>query len=219
MVYRMSRLLPLFRASAVAFTITGFTTGAAAAVELPELVTQTNATGTTGADKINLTGGGIRSASGTFTWTFTSKQGGTFSSVLQKSALGGEECHSLGDAAELILARGSFRIVRLKSGSAGVLLTYNPIHVECKFAATLELQQGSILVEITPVLTPATNYRLVLNVISGKQELTQYEDDAGTKASVTFEGSINGGIFKSATLESANNELTTVASTEIVKTT
>jgi opacity protein-like surface antigen len=221
----MKRFTILGLAVLAVLAVSAMASASAWAVALPEFETLTNLTATSGAGKLNLTGAGIKSTSAKTTVTATSKTEGTFDIMFEKATLGGEECHSLGDVAELILVLGKLRLVRnVGGGKALVLFIPNETHIECKFAATLvlikagSLTQG-ILGELTPVLTLATAYTLKVVVTGGIQEFTKYEEDAGTAATVKFEGSINGGAFKAATLEQAANSVTALTATKIVKTT
>jgi hypothetical protein len=223
----MKRIAVLGITVLAALAFTAIASSAAFAVELPEYETQTNFTGTSAASKLNLTGAGIKCASAATTGTASSKQHATGTITYSTCTLGGEECHSLGDPAGIILVEVLFILLRLKTADPGVLFGLDKaLHIECKFAGTLVLipaenasNTEGILGLITPILTATKEYKVAVNVSAGVQEVTQFENDAGEKVTVKFEGSINGGAFKAATLEQASNAVTTASTTKIVKTT
>jgi hypothetical protein len=223
----MRRIAMLGLTILTAVALAAIASSAAFAVELPEYETQTNFTGTSGSLKLNLAGAGIKCTSASTTGTASSKTHATGDMDITGCTLGGEECHSLGDPSGKVLVELLFIMLRLKSGSAGELFGLDKeLHLECKFASTLILiakenasnSQG-ILGIITPILTATKEYKAAVNVNAGVQEATQFETDTGEKVTVKFEGSVNGGAFKAATLEQANNAVTTAATTKIVKTT
>jgi hypothetical protein len=197
----------------------GATASNAMAVAEPEFTVETSMTGTSGKGKLNLTGASLKWEKGSSSATSISNKLVKMTLTFTGLGLAGEECHSLGDAAGVILVIGELHVVRLKSGSAGSWFLWPSTHIICKFEAIDIVIKGNVLSILTPILTSTKNFSIALNVVAGAQEVTQWENAAGEKVTAKLEGSISGGAFKAATIESAENKLTSSLMTEIVKTT
>jgi hypothetical protein len=220
----MRRLKMLGLAVVAVFAVAAVVASAASAVVLPEFSVESSSTGTSETAKLNLTGAAITCTSGTSNAVATSKKDGRGLISFSGCTLKGEECHSLADAAGAILigmegTEGTYHLVRIKSGDAGIWFLIPAVHIECKFEALLVVVQGNVLGLITPILSDTKTFEVKVNVVAGKQEITEFENNSGEKVKAKLEGSINGGAFKAATQESANNKFTSTLLTEITKTT
>ncbi len=191
-------------------------TSSAAAVELPEFGVETRFTGTDGKMKLNLTGGETKCNSGTNSFSPSSKRLGTFTIDFKECSLGGKECHSEGDAEGIVLIAGEYHLVRIKAGDAGVWFLLTTVKLTCKFLSLKEELKGNVLGLITPIGTKTTRFTININVIEGKQETTEFENDGGEKVKASLEANTNGGSFKQTTIEVAENKLTSEKETEIV---
>jgi hypothetical protein len=219
------RRLTLFGLAIVAvLALAAVVASSASAVELPEFTVESNSEGTSGTAKLNLTGAAITCTSGSSDSTPITKRLGKNTIHFLGCTLKGEECHSLADTAGNILIgtegspvkEGEYHLVRIKSGDAGVWFLISPVHIECKFEALLVVVQGNVLGLITPILSDIRAFEVKVNVVGGKQEIAEFENDGGENVKAKLEGSINGGAFKAATFESANNKFSSVLLTEIV---
>jgi hypothetical protein len=204
--------------------LTAVVASAASAVVLPEFTVESKSTGTSETVKFNLTGASIICVIAFMNATPTSHMKSKGLIWLLGCLLKSEECHSLGDTAENILigmegTEAEFHLVRLSSGSSGIWVLKPPTHILCKSSSLLVKWQGNMLGAVTPILTKTTKFLVNVNVVAGKQEITEFENDAGEKVKAKLEGSINGGAAKGATMEMANLKASTELETEIIKTT
>ncbi len=183
---------------------------------LPAFSVETKFKGTSGKGKLNLTGAEIKCESGTNEGSATSTQLGTFTIDFKSCSLGGKECHSEGDTEGIILVKGEYHLVRLGAEKAGIWFLVNEVKITCKFLSTKTAVKGNVLGKIEPVNSKTTSFTLPVNVVEGKQEVTEFENNEGVKEKAKLEGSVNGGAFKAATEESAENKITTEKETEVV---
>jgi hypothetical protein len=199
------------------------------AVALPEFSGETGATGTIGASTFETTSallGKITSPKGTSTTTATSKQAGkfhiTFEEVVCHGPLGETGAgKSLGDSSGTVLVLGEYKVVRLSSGHAGIWLLLEPVHIECAFSSgsLLLVVSESVLGEITPVLTKTAKYELKVEGSKGKQNITQYENDAGAKVTEGLKTSIDEGTAVASSQNSLEGKLTMAKEVTLEKTT
>ncbi len=145
----------------------------------------------------------------------------TFAVSLTECNEGGEECHSLGDAAGAVLITGEWRLVRLASERVGLWLLPAELHVECpKGLVKLFMVKGSALGSLTPILSLTSELELVLKAPSGKQEISEYETDTkGEKAKAGIEVSQEGGKAKAGGIELTEAKLKVGAEVTILETT
>jgi hypothetical protein len=214
----LCRLKVLGLVFVVALAVGGALSGSASAVGLPQFSVETKFTGSSGRSKFVLSGAEVTCSKGTSEGSPVTGQGGSLTLAFRECKLGGSECHSLGDAREVILLTGAYVLVRLKAEDPGVLLALEETHIECALLSTLVLLRGEVLGLITPFRTKTTRYTDNEKLKEGKQEFTEYENSVGEKEAVSLEGSINGGEFKAVTEESTENTLTTATETEIEET-
>ncbi len=214
----MRRLKVLGLAAIAVFVLGAIAAAAAsaAAVELPTFTAKTTFKGTSGKGKLNLTGAEIKCESATNEGSPTSKRLGKFTIDFKSCTLGGKECHSEGDAEGIILVGGEYHLVRLGAGKAGIWFLVNEVKIVCKFLSTKAAVKGNVLGGVEPVGTKTTSFTLSVNVNTGKQEFTEFENNEGVKEKAKLEGSVNGGAFKEATEESAENKITTAEETEVI---
>ncbi len=185
------------------------------AAVLPQFTVETKFTGTSGKGKLTLSGSEIKCEEGTSEGSPTSKLLGKFTIDFKKCTIGGKECHSEGDAEGIELVAGEYHLVRLGLGLAGMWLLVNPVKIVCKFLSTKIELKGNVLGGITPINTKAAKFEIAINAMEGKQAFTQFENDELLTENAKLEGSVNGGAFKEATEESAENKITTEKETEI----
>jgi hypothetical protein len=203
------------------------------AVELPEFTVETTATGTSGTATLETNAaivGKITCNASTEETAAISKQLGTFHAhftgcVCKKtSALGGGTAvgETLGDSVGIDLTLGSFRLVRLASGKVGIWGLLTPLDVDCLYATEELLNiKGNELASIEPLLTKTKTFTVKAEQSGGKQAITEYENDGGTKVAVEgikIEVANTGGFIRGAT-EVHGGTTTTSSETEIVKTT
>ncbi len=217
----MQRLKVLVLALLAMFALAAVASAAASAAELPVFSPETSFTGTSGKGKLNLTGAEIKCEKGTNSGSPKSNKTGNFTIKFEKCSLGGKECHSEGQAegSELIETTGEYKMVRLGVAKAGVLFEVTPVKIKCKFLSTKTEVKGNVLGGFKEVNEKNTKFEIPVNVKEGKQEIESFQNDEGVAESTSLLGSVNGGAFKSATEESAENKITTTVATEVKITT
>jgi hypothetical protein len=222
----MQRFKVLGLALMAVFALGAFASASASAVALPEFSVETNATGTNGAGKLNLTGAEVECTSGADTLKSASKTLGKFTIEFSGCELVAEECHTEVSATEkttakIILIGGEYHLVRGASGRVFVWFLIPAQTIKCKHGATLIGVVGSLLGLITPLLTTTKSYEIGVNTVgtAKNQEWTEFENDAGGKVAVSLKGKIGVGTEKNVSEETANNKITTVSATEVIKTT
>jgi hypothetical protein len=194
------------------------TTANAATMVLPEFTTKTGATGTAGADRlVTANGDEIKCRAATSQGTMeASKKLGTFVKTItgckSERPVAGVECNSIGDAAETVLAVGTWHLVLTTISGVDKHLTWlllAPLTVDCslfEFKIT-----GNVLAEVTPANTSTKKYHTKLDVVNGNQEFTNFENDGGENVAARFE--VNSEV---ATVESAENVATAEQDTSII---
>jgi hypothetical protein len=126
----------------------------------------------------------------------TSKQLGTlhimfFGVKCVGSLLGTAAAESLGDEKEMVLVLGEYHIVDTNK----ILLLINPVHIECLFSSGTVLLEvkGDLLGELSPTGKKTTAFKLKVEGSAGKQKITEYENNSGTKVKPKLETSNNEG--------------------------
>jgi hypothetical protein len=186
---------------------------------LPEFITKTGWTGTSGAGKLATAAGDeIKCTAGTNEGTMeASKKLGTFvlrfTGCKSEKPIAGVTCNSSGDAAETVLTTGSWHLVLTIIGGVDKHLIWflvTPLVVKCSI---FEFKiSGNVLGSITPPNTLTKVYHLGVNVpTAGHQEFTTFENDGGehVQASLVSNG-------EAATEESASNTIATEKDTLII---
>jgi hypothetical protein len=135
---------------------------------------------------------------------------GTFSASFTNIDQGSIKCNSTGDASGVILADGEFRLVptSLSPLNVGALLLLSEIEAECPGGDDI-LIQGNLLTGVTNIGsegTELTNLGGVLLGEKGKQQLSEYYNDGGTKVKTKLEAEAGAGFV--AASEQIEKELT-----------
>jgi hypothetical protein len=211
----------------------GVLTSAAWAVSQPEFSAEVTAEGTSATGTLETNAaivGKVLCATNTSQTASTSPKLGTFHIHFTKcfckktSALGGgtATAESLGDSAGIILALGTYHLVRLGTEHVGIWFLVGQFDIDCLYATEeLLVIRGSFLGLILPILKTTKKYDIVVEQTGGKQAITEYENENGTKVSggsLETEVANTGGYIKSAEGSESNN-LTTSEAVEIIKTT
>jgi hypothetical protein len=185
---KMARVLKILGAAVLVVLALSavVSSGASAAMVLPDFTVATNATGTGGAASL-LGPVAIKATGLDVKLTAINELEGTFDINFLGVTLLGEECHSLGDKEKVILATGTYKLVlTLKPAGTDVrlvLLTLEPpVHIECKVLSTLIVVSGTILGTLTANAAGKQNkFTIKVNAKSAtEQEFKSYENDAGT---------------------------------------
>jgi len=219
----MQRLKVLGLALMAVFMLGVVASSSASAETLPKFDIETHGTGTFGKSKLNLAGANITSAKGqisSFLFTpGTEKRLGTFDILFEETNILGEPCLSLLDSLGIILVTGTWHLVHLpkEEKHVSLLLLIDEIHIECPGIGLLVLilAGSSILALILPIETLTKHFKLLVNVKEGKQECTEWVDDAGKVHKTELLGALNGGKDKAATQETAEGLLLTEKETLI----
>jgi hypothetical protein len=128
---------------------------------------------------------------------------GTFTFDFEECTLGGEECHSLGDAAGIILDSGEWHLVLDTLSMVDHHLIWwllKELHIECKFLSVLLLFKGNNLGTITG---SKTEFIIEMRAKGAKeQEFKEFENNKGEKVKAQLLVSEDGGTFEEAALES-----------------
>jgi hypothetical protein len=191
-----------------------------AAMTLPEFKTKANWTGSSKAGILLSSGVEIKCESGTNSGEMeANKHLGTFSILFTKcksKLTSPETCTTSGSASGLIEVTGTWHLVlgqRSGVDKRFILFLVKPFTTEC---GTVKIEtKGDVLGEITPVEKATKAYNIAVNAPSGVQEDTSFENDAGETVSAGLLAAAALGFHK-ATEESAENNITTNAVTEIV---
>jgi hypothetical protein len=192
---------------------------ASAAMTLPEFVTRTSWTGTSGPGVLKASGVEIACKEGTNSGEMeASKKLGTFLILFTKcsSAITSTECNTSGSPAGLIEVKGTWHIVLTTiSGSDEHLIWFliTPFTTKC---GTVNIEtKGTVLGGITPANTLTKVYTLKVETPGGAQEYTTFENDNGEKVSAVLLSAAALG-FHAATEKSEKNILTTSLDTLII---
>jgi hypothetical protein len=215
-------LVAAFAVSAVVAALASATT-----MELPKFTgTQTTFTGTSGAGALEIEGGAklactADSATGTVAASRNEGTGSiTFTGCKESSSVNGNSCRSLGGTLGTISSTGTWNLVlRTISGTDHHYFLFNlpsqGLHFECPLGSVeLFIVTGSVLGSIAQKGT--TSFELKVLAASGKQELSEYENNSGTLVKATLSTSQEGGKGK-ASAENDEGELVFGAATSIEK--
>jgi hypothetical protein len=122
---------------------------------------------------------------------------GTFSADFIKISQGSINCNTSGDAAGVILVNGEFHLVptNLSPLNVGALLLISEFEVECPGGINIIIR-GNLLAGVTNIGsegTELTNLGGVLLGEKGKQQLSEYYNDGGTKVKTKLEAEAGAG--------------------------
>lgn len=192
----------------------------ASAITLPEFTVETPGVGTFGKYRSEGVGGAaFECASGTFGMEMASHRTGSYQTVLSKcTGPFGSVCTSPGEPSGTILFSGTFALVPLLPSGVAVLETINELHLTCvKLPSEVTIiVKGDGLVPITPVGGGThTSFTLLPKQVKGKQDPSEFENDAGAMVKAQPLCAAAGGVFE----ECAAETLTEGVSKGIVVTT
>jgi hypothetical protein len=217
----MHRFKILGLALMAVFAVAASTTAIASAEEaLPEFLTKTGWTGTSGEGKLLSAGGEIKCTAGTNEGEMeASKKLGAFILFFTgcKSAkpIAGLKCNSEGDAAEVILTKGTWHLVLLTIPHVInfylIWFLVTPFTVNCGGGLALFKITGNVLGEITPANTLTKKYHIIVNVVSGRQGATSFTNDNGERVGASLLSN-----NEPATFASAGNFITMEKDTLII---
>ena len=132
----------------------------------------------------------------------------------------GEECHSLGDKAGLILAGGTFRLVLLDvngKDDLGILLLITPIHWECKFLSTLMNVTGMVIGLIDRKAVKGKEFLILVHAKGAKeQEVKEYLNEKEEAVKEHLSCSVNDGTVEECSLELGEVLLVTEKESELI---
>ena len=173
--------------------------GASAAMVLPTFSVQTNGTSTSGAGTL-FGAAEIRAADDSDTFTMNAdRRSGTFHIDFLESKALGQECHTAGDLAGIILLGGNYKLVLDTLGGVDhhlILFEPEEAKIECKFLSTRVVVKGNVLGTIVSTGTSGKEYKVDVNATSKTgQEYKEYENDAAEKVKTQLLSNTNGGAF------------------------
>lgn len=219
----MRRLALLLTALVTLLALAAGDATASWAVELPQFTVETGFTGSTAATTIETAKGTtVTCKSATVEGTATTKRSGTFHLAEKECKSSGVACTGTGDSSGVILATGEWHladdsadVIGERLGVTFVLLSPEEFGFTC--AALVKVKtKGKVLAAISPADVETTAYELQLNETKGKEEFTQYENEAGEAVTTKLEASINGGAFEEAGIHATEAKLTTAKATKLL---
>jgi hypothetical protein len=125
---------------------------------------------------------------------------GTFRADFLNSKRAGVPCHSVGDAAGVILTEGPFHVVytSLSPLTLGILYLPNFVEVECN-KLLIEIQ-GSVISSFNGIGTEGSELTTASGQLSGtkgKANIKTYYNDAGTSLTAKLESNVGAGFVES----------------------
>jgi hypothetical protein len=201
-------------------------TAVSASAALPEFTVETPATSSQTVTSTfenpgaGLLEGTITSTSLTSELKPTSKQLGTFHITFKeskcKTALGKGSAESEGDAAGIILVLGVYHIVNVAAKPYAWLLL-EPVHITCLLSLgnVLLVVSGNVLGSLSPVGSKTKSYSLTIKATSGKQEITEFENNEGGKVKAELVTTVGEKSGPSTQNESAAVGITAEKETEL----
>jgi hypothetical protein len=154
---------------------------------------------------LETTGGGVLNGTGVTLLLLTTELSGlgTFTSDFTKvenpEAI---KCHSAGDAAGVVLLGGEFHLVPISLSplNIGILFLVTEFEVECPAGINV-LVRGNVLGSVTGIGsegTELTGFGGVLEGEKGKQKISEYYNDGGTKIKTKLESEAGAGFTASS---------------------
>ena len=154
------------------------------------------------------------------TTTATNKKEGTISIDFLDCSLLGEECHSLGDKTGTILTGGKYLLVLLDingKDQLGILITIEPLHIECKFLSTLVSVTGSVLGLIESKEKSKSKFLITIKAKGAKeQEVKEYLNEEEKAVKAGLKSSTDEGTAEESGEEAGEDILTTEKETELI---
>jgi hypothetical protein len=195
---------------------------ASAAAALPEFLGSlpNKFIGTTGEDRLETTSAVLLVCKdATIAGEITAGKTGTFDMDPKecRTPLGGN-CHTVGDASGVILLSGKVELAYIKKTTkdVGIVFVINQVDIVCTGMGSFELlTRGGIVTLITPINTKTKHFTLNIKQAKGKQEYTEYENEAGEIKRTFLEESL-GGAFTQEGLEAAESKLESEKELEIM---
>jgi hypothetical protein len=100
-------------------------------------------------------------------------------------------CHSAGAAEGHVVVSGAAALDYISKATkrVGLVLKLNEVEVSCG-GVEYALIRGSVVVPVTPINTKTSKVDLVIKTVSGKQEVSSYENEKGEVKTVKLEMAI-----------------------------
>lgn len=219
----MRRLALLIPALAIFLALAAGDATASWAAELPQFTVETGFTGSTGATTIETAKGTtVTCKKATIEGTAATKRSGTFHLAETECKSSGFACTSAGDSSGVILVTGEWHladdsadVIGERLGATFVLLSPEEFGFTCAALVKAKMK-GTVLAAISPSDVETTAYELQLNETKGKEEFTQYENEAGEAVATKLLASIGGGAFEEAGVHATEAKLTTAKATKLL---
>jgi hypothetical protein len=151
----------------------------------------------------------------------TSKSEGTFKDTFKeskcKTLLGEASAESTGQSAGVIVVEGTYKIVGNTAKKVNeALQVLKEVDISCLLSSPLEITvKGDVLGTLTPEKTKGTSFAIKVKASKGAQEVTEYEEDSGTKVKTGLETTVLGSSTASTQNESTTVAITTEKETEL----
>ena len=132
----------------------------------------------------------------------------------------GEECHSLGDKAGLILTGGTFHLVLLiinGKDDLGILILATPVHIECKFLTILDTVTGMVIGLIDRKAVKGKEFLILVHAKGAKeQEVKEYLNEKEEAVKEVLLSSVNEGTATESGEEGGEALLVTEKESELI---
>ena len=191
----------------------------AAEMKNPEFTVQSNGTSTSGPGTL-FGPAEIKCLDDTDKTTAINKKEGTISIDFLDCTSLGEECHSLGDKTGTILTGGKYLLVLLDingKDQRGILITIEPLHIECKFLSVLAVVTGTVLGLIEAKAGTKKEFIIKIRAKGAKeQEVKEYLNEKEEKVKAGLKTSTNEGTASESGEEAGEDILNTEKETELI---
>ena len=145
---------------------------------------------------------------------------GTITIDFNGCTLLGEECHSLGDKAGLILTGGTFLLVLLDingKDDLGTLILATPVHIECNFLGILDTVTGMVIGLIVRKAVKGKEFEFLIKAKGAKeQEVKEYLNEKEETVKEHLSSSVNEGTAEESGEEAGTIKMITEKETELI---
>jgi hypothetical protein len=153
---------------------------------------------------LETSGGGVLTGEGVTLLLLTTELSalGTFTSDFTKVVQEAKPCHTLGDAEGVVLLGGEFHLVPISLSplNIGILFLVTEFEIECPTGVNV-LVRGNVLGSVEGIGsegTELTGFSGVLLGEKGKQKISEYYNDGGTKIKTKLESEVGSGFTASS---------------------
>lgn len=218
----MRRLAQFIFALAVLLAVVAGNATASWAAELPQFTVETGFTGSTATTTLETAKGtAVTCKKGTVEGSAATKRSGTFHLAEKECTSSGFACTTAGDSSGVILITGEWHLVGDSADLIGehlgtIFMLFSPTEFTFSCAELLKVKtKGTFLGAASPVDVETTSYELKLNETKGKEEFTQYENEAGEPVTTQLLASINGGAFEEAGAHAVEAKMSAAKATKL----